>query len=300
MLLVVGLDCQAERIRFFSAPNQTNQTSSGQALDHGFAFELGVFANGFVPSQANVAQWAANWRVATDDDGHPARDVYNPTTRRFDAEHVVTDNHAPFTVGAAAYVWGFRGGVGTSEWILFRKPTWTWPAPNPLNPLPLEWDVADAVAEVGSIDSDGSPSLMRTAAVAAASPATTWQQWRAAELAGTAETGPADDPDRDGLSNLLEYVFGSPPTQAGPPPTTALATAEAGGQAYLQLSVPRRIDHVSAVLAIEVSDDLTHWFAGPGHTVVVGDTPAALVARDATVAGGGQPCRFMRLRASLP
>lgn len=288
---LAGTDCRAETIAWYSVAGNTNLTSAGGPMSAGFSFELGVFNGSFVPTAANVAQWAANWVPAQ-------RVAYNGPNQRFDGQFTVEDNTPPFTVGKAAYIWGFQGGASSSEWILFRNSAWTWPAPAfPPSPFGLDWNAATATAIVGSIDADGSPFLMKSAAVTAASPPTTWDQWSVTELAGVAN-GPNDDPDHDGLSNLLEFVFGSPPKQADAPPATPVEIVTVASQEFLQITLPRRMDRL-ATLAVQVSSDLTSWSSGPAATVVISDTPASLVVRDLTPLGSGAPKRFMRLKAEL-
>jgi len=162
-----------------------------------------------------------------------------------------------------------------------------------MDPTGLDWNVATATALIGSIGAVGSPFLMKSAAV------TTWQQWRNTELAGEPLNGPDDDPDQDGRSNLLEFVFGSPPKQGGAPPATSLEVVSNNSQRFLQFAVPRRIDRL-ATLTVQVSSDLTSWTAGPAATVVISATPAALVTRDLTPISSGAANRFMRLKAELP
>lgn len=295
-VLLAGSFCQAERVRFFCAADQINLTSAGVALDKDFVFELGVFKSGFVPTAANATQWAANWKPAVGANGVPARDIYNPTTRRFDGEFTVTDNVAPFTVGTSAYVWGFRAGSGTPESILFRNTSWNWPAPNPLDPTGSDWDIAQATAVVGSIQSNGTPYLMKAAApLNAALPPTNMQQWTEIELAGVLENGANDDPDHDGVSNALEFVMGTSPTKPGAPTVTPLNWATLGDQSYLQITIPRRADH-QANLEVEVSSDLVNWHSGTGYTVEVSNAADALVVRDASPYGPEIAKRFMRLK----
>ncbi|MCX6865824.1 MAG: hypothetical protein NTV46_06305 [Verrucomicrobia bacterium] len=289
----VGAACHAEQIYWYSVGPASNLTSSGAAMTAGFSFELGVFKDGFVPGSANTADWAAKWVPAQ-------RSTYNPDPelQRFDNQFTVTVANyiTPFTQDPAAYVWGFQGGVASSEWILFRH-DWTWPAPVgiPPNPNGLFWNAAHATAVLGTIYESGSPFLMQSAAVTnAASPPTTWQQWQTAELAGVA-SGPYDDPDHDGTNNLLEFVFGTPPKQAGAPPQTPVTLVNG----HVQITIPRRIDH-PAVLTVEVSSDLTKWDAGEMFTEAISNSPAALVVRDKTPLGPAHPRRFMRLKAELP
>lgn len=282
---------QAKQIVWFSN-SATNRTSAGASMSRGFSFELGVFKDGFVPSAANTAQWVAKWVPAQ-------RVAYNESLDRFDGSFTVLDNIPPFTAGAAAYVWGFQGGVASSEWILFRKSDWSWPVSSPMDPIQLYWNTASATAVLGSINVSGSPYLMQSAAVAdAASPATTWLQWQADELAGEVLNGPDDDPDQDGWSNLLEFVFGTPPMAAGAPPLMTTQIVTVGAQRFLQITIPRRSDH-PATLSVQVSSDLTNWDEGPAFTGEVSNSPAAWVVRDLTPMDAAHPKRFMRLKAVL-
>ncbi len=283
---LAGSASYAETITWFCAPGSTNLTSSDAPMSASFNFELGVFKSSFVPTAANVAQWAANWV--------PAQRVgYTATNKFFEGRFTVITNTGHFTVGKAAYVWGFETGTANSEWILLHNPDWTWPAPNPMDVFGMQWNVATATALIGSINAGGSPFLMKSATV------TTWQQWRDSELVGEPLNGPNDDPDHDGGANLLEFVFGTPPKQAGAPPATSVEIVTSSSQRFQQITVPRRTDRL-ATLTVQVSPDLTNWTSGPAATAVISDTPAALVIRDLTPLSPGAPKRFMRVKAELP
>lgn len=259
----------------------------------GFSFELGVFKNAFVPTAGNTAEWAANWVPAQ-------RAGYDPVAKRFSNSFTVFANNPPFTAGAKGYVWGFKGGVAASEWILLGNAQWTWPAPDPFNNFGVDWDAAAATAVIGTVNAGGSPFLMKSALVSnAASPATSWPQWREAAFGDLTAGGPEADPDSDGVVNLLEYVFGSPPLQAGAVPVTPTTLVEDGGQKFMQITIPRRVDHL-AVLTVEVSPDLAQWQSGVSHTRVVENSASALVVRDLTPVNPSNPRRFMRLKAALP
>jgi hypothetical protein len=283
----------AREIEWFSAVGANNLTSLGMAMDGGYQFELGVFEGAFVPTISNKEQWAANWR--------PAQRVdYNPGIDAFDSSYQVADNEPPFNAGKNAYIWGWRVDAANSEWILFRAESWTWPVSDIFNPNALEWDAVEATAVIGTIDPDGVPFLMQSAAVTdAASPTTTWDQWQAKHLAGETLDGPQDDPDKDGTPNLLEFVFDTDPLTATPPPQTPVNLIEDGGDRFLQISIPRRIEH-AADLWVEVSPDLTAWQSGSLHTQVVADDLGGLVVRDSTPLSPSAAARFMRLKATLP
>lgn len=289
---LAGTVGHTETINWYSVA-ATNLTSSGTPMTAAFSFELGVFKDGFEPNVDNTTQWAAHWVPAQ-------RTAYNESLRRFDNQFTVSNNMVPFAKDTDAYIWGFQGGVASSEWILFRYDLWTWPAPtgNPPNPNGLYWNAAEATAvlgAIGTIDAEGHPVLMQSAAVAnAASPGTTWQQWQTAELAGEPHNGPNDDPDHDGAPNLLEFVFGTPPRQAGSPPRTSVTRVNG----HLQITIPRRIDH-PAELTVEVSSDLATWNAGSAFTEEISNSPAAWVVRDRSPLDAAHPRRFMRFKAEV-
>ena len=290
VMALLPLAASAERIQWLSPVGSVNQTSEGQAMDGGFRFELGVFANGFVPTAANTSEWAQHWRAAQ-------RVSYQPFFQWFTGQFQVTANPAPFTVGRAAYVWGFRGDPVSSEWILFRRSTWNWPAPNEFNPFALNWSaqLADQVI-LGSIEPTGSPFLMRSAKVEGVSPPTTgWSQWLADLLPGHPASGPQDDPDGDGIPNALEYVYGSSPLQAGAAPALSVAWREIDGLSYWEIAIPRRRDRKAQLLAA-FSEDLQTWQSGPGVSVIVEDGPSLLRIRSLTPRQD-HARRFFRLEA---
>lgn len=287
IVCVLGLPAAGSTLAWFSTPQATNFDSTGAPMNSGFQFQVGVFKNGFQPTALNTAQWLTHWQAA-------ATVNYAETSKRFDGIFTVDNNLAPFSSGAQGWVFGRRDTVTGSEWILFRSTSWTWPSPNPMSPFTIDWSAAQATTVVlGQINPSGSPFLMRSAAV------TSWDQWRAAQLAGQSLDGPSDDPDGDGVTNLLEYAFGSSPTQPGPAPLTPATLVWVDGKRYLQISVPRRSDR-QVTWVVEVSGDLVQWHSGPAVTQVVTQTPDALVVRDLVAYEPPTTRRFMRVRASLP
>ena len=281
---------QAQTTIFWSSdPEWANVTSTGAAFDGRFKFEIGVFADAFVPTKDNTGEWAAHWRTVS----LKCRTTYNPNTKSVAASFTPTDNDAPFVVNAPAYIWGFRGDALSAEWILFRRSSWKWPDAISIPPSNTSWFVHDADTVVlGTIHASVSPFLMQSAAVTHARPPdTSWLQWQADDLAGVVLNGPQDDPDRDGVSNLLEYVFGTSPIESGVMPVMPLAVV--GG--HVQITVPRRIDRPAA-LTIEVSSDLKNWQSGSGVTTEDANTLAAWMVRDQSVLGAAHPRRFIRLK----
>jgi hypothetical protein len=287
-LLAAGPRLAGETIAWFSDPNLTNLDSSDQPMDGGFVFELGVFTGGFTPNAGNVADWLDHWEAADSA-------IYNTVNRRFSGLHEVTPDSAIAT-GAEAWVLGRRDGPSSSERILFRNANWVWPAPNPLNPIPVDWSTGSAdVVVLGEVEPSADPFLMQSASIIEDPPAITWQEWQLEKLADETLDGPEDDPDLDGSSNLLEFVFGTEPLAANPPVATPLSQIDG----HLVLSIPRVLGH-QATLVVEVSENLVHWGSGPEVTEVIANGGEALIVRDLTPLDQAGPLRFMRLRASLP
>jgi len=273
----------AEHVSWFSEAGKTNVDSTGALMDGAYQFELGAFSAGFTPTALNLSQWRAHWVVADNA-------VYSASNKLFAGGFQLMDNAAPFTVGAKGWVFGYRDTSTGSEWILFRKNTWSWPLANPFNPPTIQWNAKDANEVVlGSVNASGSPFLMQSA------PVRTFVQWQAGNLAGEPLSGPADDPDHDGTPNILEFVFGTPPESAGAPTSTPVVI-NAG---HLQISVPRAPGH-QAVLTVEVSSNMQQWQSGASYTQTVSETPSLLVVRDLTPLDNAHPKRFIRVRASLP
>lgn len=282
-LALAAVPARAETINWYSSP-KTNLTSSEQNMDSGFSFQLGVFSSGFVPTAGNIAEWSSNWV--------PAQSTpYSAGTKVFDSNFSVTDNVAPFTFGAKAYIWARSTTSTHDEWILFRKSAWTWPAPNQLNPYGLQWSTAEAdEVLIGAINPAGKPLLMQSEAVSS------YVQWKKANLATELLDSPLDDPDHDQSSNLMEFVFGTSPVKAGAATPIPPSFVQVSDKNYLQLSVPR-VRNRLATVAVEVSSDLVTWNSGAAFTTVVSDSGNMLVVRDKTPSDPAMPRRFMRVKA---
>lgn len=125
---------------------------------------------------------------------------------------------------------------------------------------------------------------------------TAHQQWRLdsfGEDAGDLElTSDLNDPDGDGIPNLIEFALGLEPRQPG---TIGIihSWSEVGGQRFMTLEVNRNPAASDLVFTVEVSNhpgDPTSWSVL--ETEILVETPARLVVRD-TEPG---PKRFIRLR----
>jgi hypothetical protein len=124
------------------------------------------------------------------------------------------------------------------------------------------------------------------------------------------DNGPFGDPDRDGISNLLEHAFDLNPRESddsGPLfPEARIHPAD--GKRYLELTYHRRIGASWLEYLVETSSDCLSWSAEPGayqqiRAIPLGENPQAeaitiriLPAIDAP----GSPARFARVRVLVP
>lgn len=83
-------------------------------------------------------------------------------------------------------------------------------------------------------------------------------------------SGELDDFDLDGLSNLMEYLLGSDPKDAGDAGSVEVMIVESGGEDYLGLRYTRPVGVTDVTVALQRSTDLGGWDSGPGFTVQEG------------------------------
>ena len=123
---------------------------------------------------------------------------------------------------------------------------------------------------------------------------TTYAMWAAARLwPGATGDQPGDDPDRDGLKNLAEFVLNTDPlaSQGALLPTAS----RAGGN--FQLTHRRRTNAVGVTVQAEWSENLQDWFPmtqGQGTAL-----DAVTVLQPATAPIAGRPKMFGRVRIEL-
>lgn len=265
--------------------------STGQKFGDGFVFELGVFASGFTPSAANTAQWAANWTAAS-------RGAWDSQFETASGTASFTANPAPFTIGAQAWLWGICG----NEWVLLRKPAWTWPAGSPIGGPATTWTADGTVTMVaGSVVNTASTFTYTSALVSAAPPPLCFADWQrlfftAAEIAAPATSGPDADPDADGATNVHEYLTATQPRKKSSmlPLNTAPEFIQNAGSTYLGLRLrtdPRACFQFTA----QRSGNLTSWTTFTPVTVT--STAGLLLVRE-TLAESAASRSFLRLRLS--
>jgi hypothetical protein len=129
---------------------------------------------------------------------------------------------------------------------------------------------------------------------------TPYNQWllnyfTQADLGNPAVSGPSADPDRDGISNLMEYALNLKPKS---PDIAGLPSVSISNGA-LTLSYTQVKSATDITYTPEVSTDLVSWHSGPGYTSVIqtsdhGTTQTVTVASQ--LSPNSSPRQFIRLR----
>ena len=128
------------------------------------------------------------------------------------------------------------------------------------------------------------------------SPFDAWRVVKFAAAANTAGIGTAlDDPDNDGINNLLEYALGGNPLAADTASLPVGGNATSNGESFLTLAFTRAASDIDYTL--EVSNDLSVWTAGSSYTPA-GNSLNSPVTTDITPAG--QPSGFTLVRDNTP
>ncbi len=118
------------------------------------------------------------------------------------------------------------------------------------------------------------------------------------QLSDPTITGDGADPDHDGISNLLEYAFGTDPTHADVSnlPTVSMQNG------YMTISFIQRVAPTDVTYTVEVSGDMNTWNSGSGYTTQVStaaidSATQRVVVRDNTLVSAAAR-RFIRVRVS--
>lgn len=135
-------------------------------------------------------------------------------------------------------------------------------------------------------------------------PFSTWQSanFTTSQLNDPTISGPLADPDKDGLSNLLEYALGSPPLGASNQAKPLVGTMSQNGNTYLTIQYTQSKSAVDVTLAAQVSSDLVTWQGGSGAVATTGTVDNGLTqtvtVRDLTAIGAVGNKRFIRLQVT--
>lgn len=121
--------------------------------------------------------------------------------------------------------------------------------------------------------------------------------WESANFGSTgAGENPANgDNDGDGVSNLLEYAFGTNPREANLQPVD-YDLEPIGQNRYLRIEIPKNPAATNLIYTVETCGDLAGWSAGT--TVIEPSDDNVLRARD-TVAESEARQRFIRVKVRV-
>lgn len=214
--------------------------------------------------------------------------VVNPGTvavlAPFSLNATVTDDGRPTPPGAVTVQWSRVSGPGTAS---FANPVLT----NTL--LTLTQSGAHTlrlIADDGDSVTFGDLSF--------AGYLNGYDQWHDLSFVGGL-TNPAgallEDPDQDGLRNLMEYAFGLMP---GSPTASPILTDRVviGSDSFLRIDIPRSATATGLSWIVEATSDLTNPTSWSSDGLVVElNTPTRLRVRDSVPAASGLR-RFMRVR----
>jgi hypothetical protein len=131
--------------------------------------------------------------------------------------------------------------------------------------------------------------------------------WRAdyfseAELLDATISGSLADADSDGVSNLLEHVFGTDPRDASSIDLPSVAMVSDGGELYAELSYRLRQGLIGFRLRIEASSDLAEWKNADGTFTIQsnvdnGDGTSNITLRDENTVSA-QLGRYFRIHVN--
>lgn len=116
--------------------------------------------------------------------------------------------------------------------------------------------------------------------------------WERTHFNNAITAGALDDPDRDGLVNLLEFALGTPPNNPARTTQPVTVRLDASGRLVMEVTKPAATDLSVIQYVVEFSSDLINWTNG-GSTLR--DTSSVLEVRD-TVSTAVSPERHVRLR----
>ncbi|MDC0503943.1 thrombospondin type 3 repeat-containing protein, partial [Verrucomicrobiales bacterium] len=112
-------------------------------------------------------------------------------------------------------------------------------------------------------------------------------------------TSPQEDPDGDGMTNLVEYALGTDPNAASPERAPAVRLEQVNGQTRLVADFDFSADAIDSVVKVEAFRDL----ASSQWTPIQDGTGGAIVIRSGSKLAVSIPvdlgCHFLRLTISL-
>ncbi len=175
MLGTLALPCPAGSIDWGTAVLDTLYDSGGSFLTADYQFELGTFADGFVPTDVNLHEWVSHWKVIEPGDYNaPMRYVTENSILTSSGSNLIWErdqtgdetgplsNSNVFLPGEQVYFWAFNSKATevTTQWALVTgdgsTPNTGWTLTSALgDPLAttLQWRLSNAdTAVVGGLN----------------------------------------------------------------------------------------------------------------------------------------------------
>lgn len=278
----MAVQSQAGMVYWGSESFARNLDSQGREWDGRFSLNLGAFKSGFTPTQGNRGQWLENWTTL-------GVAEFDSAESRF-AGTIDTASLPSNLAGRAVYFWASNGSDLTKgpEWLLLTHPSWIWPSTSSAATAPaITWTSTDALGFVlGQVSGNGLQSTtVRPVPIPRG-------EWLARFFqSNPASADPAADPDGDGMSNSLEYLLGSDPSNASSVVHTELKID--AGKIHLAL---KRNPYAEGTFILKTSTDLRLWNTVEGTRVV--DRPDRLeLSLDKLP---GEPSAFFKFECSTP
>jgi hypothetical protein len=130
------------------------------------------------------------------------------------------------------------------------------------------------------------------------------EEWRrrhftAAELANTAVSGWNADADNDGISNALEYAFGTDPKAPNGQNPVQIQFNTSSSTPGITLTIPRD-ECTRSFIGLEYSTDLVAWFNAGAGANYTEETALSLVVSVRSASPEAQERLFVRLRVVVP
>jgi hypothetical protein len=157
---------------------------------------------------------------------------------------------------------------------------------------------SDPNSWLASLNPGGTPGFVNSA------PPIDWRAayFSEAELLNATISGPLADADFDGVSNLLEHIFGTDPRDASSIDLPTVSMVSDGEETYAEFSYRLRQGLTGFRIRIEASSDLAEWKNADGNFTIQsdldnGDGTSTLTARDENSVGA-QLGRYFRIRVN--